>query len=450
MLRTWNSRSVYSVNHEGEDDVLKPRLIVIGLIVLVSAGATLAEEGFVKLFDGQTLDGWKKRGGKATFTVVDNMIEGTSHPNSENTFLCTEKSYGDFILTFEFQCDSELNSGVQFRSECFDRDTEIAIGSEKKKMIRSGRVHGYQYEIDPNKAERMWTAGIYDEGRRGWLFPGPAGGENEAFTKNGQRAFDVDGWNSARIECRADHIRTWLNGDVRADFHDDSTLTGFVALQVHGVGGRTDPLKVRFRNIQIKDLGLNEVQDGGVEQPAGWVRLFNGKNLLGWHVGESPESFYVENRCIVANGPPAMAYYVGPTGQASFKDFHFKAKVKTLANSNSGVYFHCRYQYNGWPQLGYEAQINNSHPDTKRTGGLYNFHDVYESFAQDDEWFDYEIIVKGKQVVIKINGLTTCDYTEPNNLARLDHCLSSGTIALQAHDPGSKVYFKDMMLKSLD
>ena len=180
-----------------------------------------------------------------------------------------------------------------------------------------------------------------------------------------------------------------------------------------------------------------------------WIEMFNGKNLLGWHVNENPKSVYVEDGCLVTNGERAHVFYVGPTGQADFKNFHFTCKIKTMAQGNSGVYFHTRFQPDGWPNSGYEAQVNNTHSDPKKTGGLYNIQDNFDAVAQDNKWFNYEIVVKGKHIVVKVDGKTISDYTEPADLDRPERQLSSGTIALQAHDPGSKVYYKDLKILRL-
>ena len=185
-------------------------------------------------------------------------------------------------------------------------------------------------------------------------------------------------------------------------------------------------------------------------QDESWENMFNGKSLLGWHVNENPESVFVEDGCLVVNGKRAHAFYVGPQGNTNVKNFHFKTKVMTKPSANSGIYFHTKFLDSGWPNRGYEAQVNNTQQDVKRTGGLYNVQDNLKTPVKDDEWFDYEIIVQGKHIVIKINGATISDYTEPDDLDRPDRQLSSGTFALQAHDPGSKVFYKDMYFKRLD
>jgi hypothetical protein len=205
------------------------------------AAPAFAEETWQPLFDGQSLDGWEQKGGKATYRVEDGQIIGTSAPNTSNTFLCTKKNYRDFILELEFKVDPQLNSGVQIRSQVFDEPREVA-----GKKIPAGRVHGYQVEIDPSP--RAWSGGIYDEGRRGWL-------NDLKDNEPARKAFKPDDWNQFRVECRGDSIKTWLNGVPAADLHDGLTPEGFIALQVHGVGPRTEPLEVRWRSIRIQELG---------------------------------------------------------------------------------------------------------------------------------------------------------------------------------------------------
>jgi hypothetical protein len=185
------------------------------------------------------------------------------------------------------------------------------------------------------------------------------------------------------------------------------------------------------------------------EEADGWIELFNGKDMSGWKISEHPDAFTVEDGRMMVFGPRAHAFYVGPDGEASFKNFHFKAEVMTTPGSNSGIYFHTRYQDEGWPNRGYEAQVNQTHGDPKKTGGLYNVQDNFEQPAKDNEWFQYEIIVVGKHIVVRIDGKTVSDYTEPADLQRRDRQLSSGTFALQAHDPKSKVYFRNLSVKPL-
>jgi hypothetical protein len=183
------------------------------------------------LFDGKTLDGWEQRGGNATYTVEDSTIVGSTVLDTPNSFLCTVETYANFILELEFFVDPELNSGIQIRSN----STE---------SYRDGRVHGYQVEIDPS--ERAWTAGIYDEARRGWLYDLR---NNEA----ARNAFMPEQWNKIRIEAIGSSIRTWINGVPAVYLIDDMTREGFIALQVHQED--KENLQVKWRNIRIMDLG---------------------------------------------------------------------------------------------------------------------------------------------------------------------------------------------------
>jgi len=185
----------------------------------------------------------------------------------------------------------------------------------------------------------------------------------------------------------------------------------------------------------------------------GWISLFDGKSLDGWKVGKNADSFKVEDGAIVVNGNVAHLFYVGPVNDHNFKNFDFKAQVMTTPGSNSGMYFHTEYQEGGWPKKGFEVQVNNSHTDWRRTGSLYAIQDVKEQVVKDNEWYTEEIVVQGKKVTIKINGKTVNEYTEPDNVERpadmADRKIASGTFALQGHDPKSKVYFKDIMVKPL-
>jgi hypothetical protein len=185
----------------------------------------------------------------------------------------------------------------------------------------------------------------------------------------------------------------------------------------------------------------------------GWISLFDGTSLDGWQAAENPDSFSVRKGMIVVSGPRAHLYYVGDVQSHDFKDFEFRADVMTTPGSNSGIYVHTRYQETDWPRQGYEVQVNQSHTDPKKTGSLYDVENVMESPAADNVWFTKQIIVRGKQIITKVNDKTLVDYTEPDNPERPEgwegRRLSSGTFALQAHDPRSKVYFANIMVKPL-
>lgn len=186
----------------------------------------------------------------------------------------------------------------------------------------------------------------------------------------------------------------------------------------------------------------------GAEQE-GWISLFDGKTLDGWRASENKETFSVRDGMIVVEGPRSHLFYVGEVGGADFTNFEWKADVKTEPGSNSGMYFHTTYQEEGWPGKGYEVQVNNTHRDPKKTGGLYAIVDVFEAPATDGEWFTQEVRVEGRRIVVKVNGETTVDYTEPDGLDRPERQLSSGTVALQGHDPDSVVYYKNIFIRLL-
>ncbi len=227
-------------------------------------------------------------------------------------------------------------------------------------------------------------------------------------------------------------------------------------------------------------------QPKAAAQPAtpadGWLSLFNGKDLTGWKSNtatddknESGDSvFTVENGELKVSGGRAHLFYVGPDGNASFKNFEVKAKVKTTPGSNSGFYFHTKYQDTNWPDAGYECQVNSTHKDPKKTGSLYGVVNILVlapgdkepeggthikrdvAPSKDGEWFDYDIKVEGKHITLKVNGETTVDFTEPEGWDPAKELknmpgrkLSEGTFAIQGHDPKSTTYYKDIMVKRL-
>jgi hypothetical protein len=216
-------------------------------LAILSCTATLqAADEMVPLFDGKTLTGWEQHSGTAEYRVQDGVIIGKTVPNTGNSFLCTAKKYSNFILELEFKVDPSMNSGVQFRSNYYTKETEVEINGKKKKFP-ADRVHGYQFEIDPSP--RAYTGGIYDEGRRGWLFDLK---NNEAARK----AFKQGEWNQIRIECRGDSLKTFLNGVAAADLKDSVTAEGVIALQVHGIGKNQAAVgkEVMWKNIRIQEL----------------------------------------------------------------------------------------------------------------------------------------------------------------------------------------------------
>jgi hypothetical protein len=239
--------------------------IVCGLL-LAAAAAHGQDDPWTPLFNGKNLNSWRQLNGTATYTVEDGVIVGTTAEGSPNSFLCTEKDYGNFILELEFLVDEGLNSGIQVRSQSLPE-------------YKDGRVHGYQVEIDPaqktfysknppnRRADgevvppgtepRRWTGGIYDEARRGWL-------SDLSQNEPARLAFKPESWNHLRIEAIGDSIRTWVNGVPAGSIVDSMTPSGFIGLQVHAVPG-DEKLQVRWRNLRIQDLGPNVATTEPVE-----------------------------------------------------------------------------------------------------------------------------------------------------------------------------------------
>jgi hypothetical protein len=176
-----------------------------------------------------------------------------------------------------------------------------------------------------------------------------------------------------------------------------------------------------------------------------WIALFDGRTLNGWRASENPATFSVANGEIVVHGPRAHLFYDGPVMHHEFKDFELKADVMTKPSANSGIFIRTTYQDTDWPSKGYEVQVNNSHSDWRRTGSLYAVQDVREA-GRDNEWFTMHVIVRGRRVQIMVDDRQVVDYTEPDGSPTR---LTGGTIALQGHDPGSEVHYRNVMIRPL-
>jgi len=225
------------------------RLVVLAVAAAVTVCG--AEKGkWVRLFDGQTLNGWQVHSGTATYKVEKGAIVGTAVLGSPNTFLCTTKEYGDFILEFEVLVDNELNSGVQVRSQVAPREMVFDLEDRGKKIQRkipADRVYGYQVEIAEQPSSG--SGNVYDEARRARFL--------DDFTNKpaARTAFKNGKWNKYRIECRGDSIRTWVNGVPAADFKDSMTTRGIIGLQVHQIPkDKFKPYQVRWRKLRIQEL----------------------------------------------------------------------------------------------------------------------------------------------------------------------------------------------------
>ena len=210
--------------------------------------------------------------------------------------------------------------------------------------------------------------------------------------------------------------------------------------------------KLFFAILTVVILVSTGFQNASKEDFGNWISLFNGKNLDGWKFNDKPGTFSVVDGMIKVNGDRSHLFYDGPVENHDFTNFELKADIMTLPGSNSGIYFHTEYQAEGWPDKGYEVQVNNSHTDWKRTGGLYDVMDLREVPTKDNEWFNMHIIVIGKHIEIKLNGKTVVDFTEPANPDYKGHPgrkISNGTFCLQGHDPKSTVFYKNIMVKPL-
>jgi sugar phosphate isomerase/epimerase len=297
---------------------------------------------WISLFDGKTLKGWVQRGGAARYAVKDGAIVGYTVPNTKNTFLCTARRYGDFVLELEFKVDPELNSGVQIRGQ-------------SRPDYQDGRVHGYQVEIDPDvKRGRMWTGGLYDEGRRGWLVDLR---DNDA----ARQAFRPGAWNRMRVEARGDRIKTWINDVPAADLVDAKDLDGFIGLQVHQVGKREEPLTVAWRRLRLQDLGRRA-----------WRPVLPGKDgekaRLPGEVGRRGDgSFEVTNQ--IVGSLPAGASRAGlallPPLSAAGDGIAFRAEVK-VTSGNGGLYLDARAAEGLAQAAGLQVDL-----DARRGPGLY-------------------------------------------------------------------------------
>jgi hypothetical protein len=189
----------------------------------------------------------------------------------------------------------------------------------------------------------------------------------------------------------------------------------------------------------------------------GWISLFNGKDFTGWKVNENTSTFTIQDGAIVSHGDRSHCFYVGPVNNHDFKNFELKVDIMTLPHSNGGVYFHTAYQDVGWPGKGFEVQVNNTHTDPIKSGSLYHVKDIHaadiKDIVKDNEWFTEHIVVVGDTVTISLNDKEVVRWTQPTDWKgtpdfagrRIDH----GTFALQGHDPGSTVYYKNIRVKPL-
>jgi len=429
---------------------------------------------WTNLFDGKTLNGWKQLGGKATYEVKDGAIVGTTVAKTPNSFLATEKIYGDFILELELKVDSKMNSGVQFRSN-------------SNPEYLNGTVHGYQCEIDPS--DRGWSGGIYDESRRGWLY-------TTEIHPEAKKAFKRDEWNKYRIEAIGNIIRTWINGQPVSYLVDDMTATGFIALQVHAIYASMTPgMQVMWKNIRIqtgKDIkptpvdGTTPVENytqntlSPEEEAMGYKLLFNGKDLNNWRSAfketAPPSVWTVENGVLHVNSSGGAESTNGGDilSRETFKAFELDFDFKLTEGANSGVKYFVNETYqSGKSAIGLEYQVldDEKHPDAKLgTEGnrtMASLYDLIPSIKIEKrfqkkigEWNKGRVIVyPNNHVEHWLNGFKVLEYERggPAYKVLVAHSkhkvwpgfgmMERGPILLQEH--GDSVYYQNIKIREI-
>lgn len=431
-----------------------PRIGLTLAILAISSFATttLAEEGWVPLFDGKTLEGWKVNGGFASYKVEDGAVVGTTVEGSPNTFLC-KGDFKDFVLELEVRCDPSLNSGIQVRSHVYEMDDP-----DPKNRQRAGVVYGPQCEIA--RKETGTAARFYDEGRRGqWL---------AEIRPEARDAFLDDGWNRYRIVVQGNRYRSWINGVAASDFTDDVDRSGFVGLQVHGIAKGTGPYQVRWRDVRIKELKPGE-EVASDERPEGFEAVFNGRDLAGWE--GSPIYWSVEDGCLTGKADGTLKYNRFITWRGgTVRNFELRVKVWVSPTGNSGL------QYRGTerPDLGesvvtgHQCDVVANRPDYN--GMLYEERGrrilahtgekvvidpqgqpwVVGRFPLKEfkpgEWHDYRVLAEGNHQRHWIDGHPTADVIDLDEKGRkLD-----GVLAVQVHvGPPMTIRYKDFFLKPL-
>lgn len=424
-------------------------------------------DGWTNLFNGKDLSGWKQLNGEAKYEVEDGVIVGTTVLNTPNSFLCTEKNYSDFIFEVDLLVEENMNSGIQFRSE-------------SKPEYNNGRVHGYQCEVDPS--DRAWSAGIYDEARRGWLYPLELNPEAQSALKMGE-------WNHYRIECIGNSIKTWLNGIPCAHVIDDMTPEGFIALQVHGIGSDQSKVghEIKWKNIRIKTENLKPSPSEGIyvvnllpnnlsaaEKEEGFKLLFDGKSTDAWKnakTGSFPEhGWEVKDGVLSVLSSEQSSERGGDIiTKEEFGPFELKFDFNITEGANSGVKYGIG---NNGPGLGLEYQVldDQRHPDAKQgvvgNRTMASLYDLIPAEKQGrfvngpGEWNRGRIVVFPDNTVQHwLNGRKVVEYERGSAIYRALIARSKyakyenfgmapkGPILLQDH--GDNVHYRSIKIREL-
>ncbi len=352
--------------------------LIISLLLLPILGfktVNAQNANWTSLFNGKDLKGWVQYNGKANYTVEHGEIVGRTVPNEPNSFLSTENLYGDFVLELDLKVNEHMNSGIQFRSELNDEIDHCTVTDKHTPK----RVHGYQMEIDPSS--RAWSGGIYDEARRGWLYP-------LEYNIAAKSAFKNNQWNHYKIECIGNSIRTWINGVACAHVIDNMTAKGFISLQVHEINNPKDAgQEVRWKNIRIQTTNLKQATADNIfvanlipntispdEKQNGVRLLWDGVTTKGWRSAYKttfPEgTWYVKDGTLNVRGANGAESTNGGdiVTEEQFHAFDLQFEFKISDTANSGVkYFVTEKENNGGSAIGLEYQIldDDKHPDAK-------------------------------------------------------------------------------------
>jgi len=445
------------------------KIFIFSLLSILTVSSTVwaQNDGWVSLFNGKDLTGWKQLNGEAKYEVVDGVIVGTTVMNTPNSFICTEKNYSDFIFEVDLLVEPNMNSGIQFRSE-------------SKPDYNNGRVHGYQCEVDPS--DRAWSAGIYDEARRGWLY-------TLELNPAAKPALKMNEWNHYRIECIGNSIKTWLNGVACAHVIDDMTPTGFIALQVHGIGNNKEKegQQIKWKNVRIRTTNLKPSPSEGIyvvnllpnnlskeEKEQGFELLFDGKTTTAWKsakTGEFPkQGWEVKDGVLSVLSKTTSAERGGDIiTKKEYGPFELKFDFSITEGANSGIKYGIG---NNGPGLGLEYQILDDfkHPDAKQgvvgNRTLASLYDLIPAVKEGrfinkpGEWNRGRIVVFPDNTVQHwLNGRKVVEYKRGDAIykalvARSKYAeyegfglAPKGPILIQDH--GDNVHFRSIKIREL-